>query len=386
MSDPRRTIVTVIALGACAQVAFMGIRTALVLHAIALGASTATVGLLQAAFLLPTALFSIHIGRMIDRVGPTKPMFVSLVVLTLLPLLPSSLPLLPVLFVAAALCGTAASVAYAAQVSVIGELTNRESRLGYMSLSAVFYSGGSFVGPLLAGVMIDSVGHRLAYLAMLATPLIATIVLFAGVRGIPGPRAPHAAVATRGALDLLRDPNLRAVYVLSSVLTVAWESFGLIVPVYGSQMGFSATTIGLLLSTMALAMLGVRLIAPVLARYVSPWRLMIVALLLASSAYTVFPLAESVAVLFMLSLTIGFAVGLTQPMTLSMLYELAPPGRGSEAIGLRQLFGSTGQVAIPVVFGALGSAFGMPPVFWTIAVSGFACSFYARGRQPRRAE
>jgi MFS family permease len=158
------------------------------------------------------------------------------------------------------------------------------------------------------------------------------------------------------------------------------------VPVYGSQMGFSATTIGLLLSTMALAMLGVRLIAPVLARYVSPWRLMIAALLLASSAYTVFPLAESVPLLFMLSLTIGFAVGLTQPMTLSMLYELAPPGRGSEAIGLRQLFGSTGQVAIPIVFGGLGSAFGMPPVFWTIAASGFACSLYARRKQPRRAE
>lgn len=387
--DPRadrRTIIVVIGLGACAQVAFMGLRMEYVLQAISQGASTAMAGVLQAVFTLLPALFSIRMGRMIDRVGPSRPMFYGIACVVLFTVLPVAFPTLPMLFIAGCALGAAAALVYQAQICAIGELSDRDSRLGYMSLSAAFYSVASFVGPMLAGVMIDSVGHRLAPLAILPWPLLAAVVMIVGVKGMPGPRPLHEGAVKRNALDLLRDPGLRSVYILSSVLTVVWESYYLIVPLYGTEQGFSATIIGLMVSTMSFAMMAVRLLAPMLARYLTPWNMMVFALAFASAAYVAFPLTGSVALLLILSVIVGLAVGITQPMTMAMLYEHAPTDRTGEAVGLRQTFASSGAVAIPILFGALGSAFGMLPVFWVIAAVGFGGGVYGAKHRPRSRE
>lgn len=385
MTDARRTILLAIAFGASAQVAFMGMRMAIVLHAISLGAGTGTAGLLQAIFTILGALFSIRMGRVIDRVGPARPLLYGLLAVVVFSALPVALPTLPVLFVAGLGLGAAASFVYQAQICAIGELSDRQSRLGYMSLSAVVYSLASFIGPMLAGVMIDGIGHRLAPLAIVPWPLLGLVAMaVVGMKRMPGPppQAPNA--GERRALDLLREPRLRAVYILSSALTIVWESYYLVAPLYGTERGFSATTIGILMSTMSIAMLAVRLVAPVLARRITPWNLMVIALGLASTAYLVFPLTGVVPLLMILSAVIGVAVGVTQPMTMAMLYELAPKDRTGEAVGLRQTFASSGAVAIPVVFGALGSAAGMLPVFWVIAAIGYAGAVYGRRYRPRR--
>jgi hypothetical protein len=65
-------------------------------------------------------------------------------------------------------------------------------------------------------------------------------------------------------------------------------------------------------------------------------------------------------------------------MIMSLLYEKAPPGRAGEAVGVRTLLINFSQTGIPLMFGALGAALGMQPVFWTVAAALIGGGLYAR--------
>jgi hypothetical protein len=50
-----------------------------------------------------------------------------------------------------------------------------------------------------------------------------------------------------------------------------------------------------------------------------------------------------------------------------LTYDHAPKGRSGEALGMRVTVNKVTQIAVPLLFGGLGSAFGVPPVFWANA-------------------
>src|SRR5206468_5383739 len=86
-------------------------------------------------------------------------------------------------------------------------------------------------------------------------------------------------------------------------------------------------------------------------------------------ALFIFPLVTTAPVLIALAFFLGAGLGGTQPMIMSLLYSRAPAGRGAEAIGVRTLLINISQSIIPLMFGALGAALGMTPVFWTMAIA-----------------
>ena len=90
-------IISFVALNALGHLAFVGARLTTVLFALELGASEAVVGVLMSLFALLPMLLSIGAGRLIDRIGPKRPLSVSLAVLALSAALPFALPRLETL-------------------------------------------------------------------------------------------------------------------------------------------------------------------------------------------------------------------------------------------------------------------------------------------------
>jgi MFS family permease len=64
---------------------------------------------------------------------------------------------------------------------------------------------------------------------------------------------------------------------------------------------------------------------------------------------------------------LGLGLGSAQPLTIMLTYEHAPKGRSGEALGMRISVNKVTQIAVPLIFGGIGSAFGVPPVFWANA-------------------
>ena len=358
--------------------AFVGSRVTLTLYAISLHASALDVGLLMALYgLLPMAL-SVAVGRLIDRVGVLKPMIVSSFLLALCLALPFFWPAMVTLYITSALSGLI-FVFYMIGVQnatgVIGQPSELTANFNKLSLC---FSTSGFIGPMLAGFAIDSLGHRTTFmlLALLALPA-AAVLLLSKVK-LPGPAPRERGGRKTRLVELLRDRRLQRVFIASGLLSIAWDAFAFAIPLYGSRLGLSASVIGLILGAFAAATFSIRIFLPALSRRYKPWRLILISMLCSCLCYALFPLSSSVASLLPLAFALGLGLGMSQPMVLSLIHTAAPEGRAGEAVGVRATLVTFSQTSMPLMFGALGATLGMTPVFLSMSLLLASGAWYVR--------
>ena len=176
-------------------------------------------------------------------------------------------------------------------------------------------------------------------------------------------------------------------FALNVLFALAWDLHTIFVPVYGASVGLSASQVGMVLSSFALATFTVRLAMPLLARRFDEFEVLTAALVVAAAAYCGFPFTSGAATMMALSFALGLGLGSGQPMVMSLLYTHSPPGRMGEAAGVRMSVVQSMAVAVPLVFGALGATVGLAPVFWSVGACLAAGSWLAGRRRadaPRR--
>jgi len=188
----------------------------------------------------------------------------------------------------------------------------------------------------------------------------------------------------KGVLDLLRLPRLRAVLVVSALISAGWDLFTFLVPLHGTNSGLSATAIGLVAGAFGVGSAAVRVALPWIARRVAEWKLLGSALVLAGLGYFAFPFCVTVGTMLPLALALGMVLGCGQPIVMSLLHVTAPPERTGEAVGLRAAITSLGQTMLPLAFGAFGTATGMLPLFWAAAAVLGIGGGMAASRRPGR--
>lgn len=361
------TLALAIVLTVLTHVAFVGSRMTIALYGIKLGATPFTVGMLMALYAFLPMLLAVYAGRQTDRIGARRPMLYSSLGLVASVALPALWPSLAALHLAAMAIGTSFLFYHVALNNVIGQLGTPADRTVNFSWLALGFSISGFCGPLLAGFAIDGAGHRTAFLVLAAFPALATLLLYLRRRGVAGPvHAPHAG-GERHVKDLLREPQLRSAFVASAVLAMGWDLYTFVMPVYGSALGLSASTIGIIMGSFAAATFTVRLAMPAFSRRLKEWPMVIAAMSVAGLSYALFPLAESVALLMALSFLLGIGLGSAQPFIMTLLYAASPPGRQGEVIGVRTTMLNGSHTFLPLAMGALGTALGMGPVFWSMA-------------------
>jgi predicted MFS family arabinose efflux permease len=235
---------------------------------------------------------------------------------------------------------------------------------------------------MIAGFGIDAFGHVATFAALAAFPLVPIAVLALNKLHLPRPHA-HAPPPEpgRSVIDLLRHRELRHVFVASALLAAAWDMFTFAIPIYGSRIGLSASSIGLVLGSFSAATFVIRGLLPAISRRLTAWPLLTVSLATAAAAFLLFPLLERATFLMAVAFLLGLGLGMSQPMVMSLLHNAVPPGRVGEAIGVRMSLVNMSQITMPLLFGALGTVLGMVPVFWATALLLSAGSLYARGRR-----
>lgn len=375
-------LVVVIVLTVLAHTGFVGSRMVVSLYALNQQASPFTVGVLLSLYALLPMLLAVAAGRLIDRVGVARPMAWSSIALVAGIALPYAWPSLHALFVAATVIGVAFMVYHVALNHTVGAMGEAADRAVNFSWFALGFSVGGFSGPLLSGFAIDALGHRAAFLLLAIFPAAGLCVLYLKRHALPGGHALHAETAQRRVVDLLREPRLRAAFVASGLLATGWDLYTFVVPIYGSSVGLSASTIGIVMGSFAAATFAVRLVMPVLARRVREWTVVALALAISGTAYSMFPLFTQVPMLMALSFLLGIGLGCAQPMIMSLLYAASPAGRQGEVVGVRTTMMNASHTFMPLAFGAL-AALGMGPLFWSVALLLVSGSAFVHSRQGR---
>ena len=337
------------------------------LYAIHLQATPLEVGAVMAQFGLLPMLFSVSAGRLIDNVGPRTPMLTGGVMISLGALTPFLFPSLTALYVSSALAGTGFMLFGISVQNIVGFIGRPEDRNSNFSVLALSFSASAFFGPLASGLAIDAFGHRYWFLVLALLPLVTIAAIASNLLGLPQARA-HAPRATpKRLIDLLRERNVRFVFIVTALHATAWEMFQFITPIYGTQIGLSASAIGMVIASFAMATFTIRMALAVFARNVPAILLLRAAIFLAAATFALFPLVVNVVLLAALAFSLGVALGSGQPLLMALLHDTVPEGRTGEAVGLRSSIINTGQVAMPIFFGALGTVFGLAPAYWAVA-------------------
>lgn len=360
------------------HIAFAGARVTISLFALHLGATALVVGVVMSMIAAVPMLFAVRCGRYIDRIGVRGPMYFGTALLVIALLTAFALPRLETLFVSAALAGSGFYVCHIAVSQASGLIGTPEERVRNFSMLALAFSTGSFVGPMVAGVAIDSIGHRFTFVALVTPLVVMTVLLLAQPIRVPRHTAALKATEERHLADLLRVPAMRRVFVVSGMLSMAWDLFNFVMPIHGSNLHLSASTVGAILGVFGAAVFVVRLALPLFFRRVSEWKLLVGAMLLSGAALALVPLVSDVVLLIVLAFVLGIGLGGAQPMIMSLIYDTAPPGRAGEAVGVRTLLINFSQTGMPLMFGAVGAALGMTPVFLTMAAALIGGGLYAR--------
>jgi MFS family permease len=324
-------------------------------------------------------LFSVTAGRLIDRAGPRRPLLAAFAGLAVGSALPFFFPRIEVLFFSSTLLGLSFMFIHIGMNSVFGAHGGPERRPMNFAWLALGFSISGSAGPLVAGFSIEGFGHAGAFLVLAAFPALAGVLLALRKRPLPRPER-HPGVGQHRLLDLFRVAGLRNAFLVSGILAMGWDLYSFLMPLYGANNGLAPTAIGVVMATFAVATFVVRLAMRVLIRRVRQWVIIIASMTIAGTSYALFPFGSSTTFLMALSFVLGLGLGCAQPVIMSLLYEAAPPGRQSEAVGVRTTMINASQTLIPLTSGALAGAFGMGPVFGMLALFLLGGAWYARNR------
>ena len=371
--------------------AMTGMRLATPLLALQQGYSAMAVGVLLALFSLTQVFMAIPAGRFTDRHGLRKPIQMSVVIAMVGALSAVFFPVFPVLCFAALTTGAAAGFTVIALQRHVGRMSKDVNQLKEtFSWLAIGPSVSNFIGPFFAGLLIDYAGavpadaggFRAAFIMLAIMPLVAWYCIRM-VKEQPMELA-HPEQANSSVWDLLKDPLMRRLLLVNWLLSSCWDVHTFVVPVLGHERGFSASVVGTILGSFAVASALIRVILPWIARRLQEYRLLTGAMILAAVIFSIYPFFELPFAMGVCSVCLGLVLGVVQPMIMSTLHQITPAHRQGEALGLRIMAVNASSVVMPLIFGAAGAVAGVSAVFWVVGAGVGSASPLAWRLRPRK--
>lgn len=364
-----RLILAQISIHAC----MTGMRMATPLLALREGYSPAAVGVLLALFALTQVFLSLPAGRYADRHGLKRPLAISVVAASLGAGLAVIFPVYPVLCLAALLSGGASGAAIIALQRHVGrEAHDKVTLRKVFSWLAIGPAVSNFLGPFMAGLLIDyaggeaasTTGFRAAFLLMALLPLSAWL----WVRTVPEHASEPSPTSPRSgtAWDMLQHQGFRRLLLMNWALSSCWDVHTFVVPILGHERGLSASVIGTILGAFAIAAAAIRVLIPLLSEHLSEWKVVLGAMVCACVLFMAYPFMPGAWSMMGCSIVLGLVLGSVQPMVMSMIHQITPAHRQGEALGLRMMAINGSSVVMPVLFGSIGTVVGVSALFWAV--------------------
>ena len=174
--------------------------------------------------------------------------------------------------------------------------------------------------------------------------------------------------------DLLHEPMMRRLLLVNWLLASCWDVHTFVVPVLGHERGLSASVVGTILGSFAVASALTRVFLPWIAKRLQEYRLLTGAMIGTGLIFAIYPLVDSALAMGICSVCLGVVLGVVQPMVMSTLHQITPEHRQGEAFGLRIMTINASSVLMPLMFGAAGAVLGVSLIFWVmgLAVAGGA--------------
>ena len=343
------------------------VRPMMSYQSVNLGADAALVGLIGATFALAPLLFAIQIGRWVDRGLAGAATFLGSVVALLVAVGLVFADQLWQIALLLPLLGIGHLLAMVGGQTLIAQFSQDAKYEKNFGLLTFYASLGQAAGPFIGGFLAQSEGSQ----AVVAPAIWFAAGLFLTAAAVTLsirnrlPFVPRRK-GDRALRNVMKVPGYKPAIFVAGATTAVVDVILIYLPLLGTAVGLTVAEVG--------ALLAVRAIASMLVRYVLGslgTRYGVKAILVAGSAVTVLgvfaiTMVSSFIGLAILLFVTGIAMGIGQPATMAWVSRISSPENRGLAISVRLTANRLGQVAIPVVAGALAT-FGLASIFYMLS-------------------
>jgi MFS family permease len=346
----------------CVSLTLNMTRPIAVLFAADLGASAFQIGTLVATFSLFPIALALHAGKAADFFGDRFPVLFGTLGMGVGMLLPYLWPTMWALYASQFLVGVAHLFAVVALQNVVGKRAPDDRREHHFGMFSTAVSLANVAGPVTGGFLAEHFSFTTAYLGAVVASIFAAAISLLLPADRPTKAEPDPAKPS--SLSLLKSPLIQRALLSSALVLYSRDIFTTYFPLYAQDFGISVLMIGWILSIQGLSMVLVRAFLPRLTARLGRDRILVASICTAGIAFVLVPTTQSVALLAILSAIMGVGLGCGQPLSMVETYNASPKARTGEVLGLRMTANRLSQFAAPLLFGVIGSSFGLLSIFF----------------------
>jgi MFS family permease len=359
-----RDLVPLCAASAAAIIGWSMLTLLLPLLMLRFGVGAGGIGVLVAAAAVVPLFAAVPIGMTVDRWGARRVVVLGLAGTTvaLLPMVAQpSLAWLVVAYVVGSALQNGFIIGAQALIAALGtEGRGREAAYGWWTTAM---AGGQVVGPIVAGVLLDTLGVRAAFVVVAAAFAVAVALMLA-VRSRGRSETLVPPFRWRAAAGLLRDRTVGIAVLTSTAAVWAMTIHATFLPVHLESLAMSAATIGAILSLRSVAAVVIRPVMPRVVAFLGGRERAVVYTLVA----LVLGLAGVVAspspwVVGLWVVLFGAGHGLSQPISMVMVADRVAASERGAAMGVRLMLNRLSQVLAPIALAGVADRGGLPPLF-----------------------
>lgn len=335
-----------------------------------MGAGPTTIGLIVGAFSLIAVFLSIPIGGLVDRLGVKRLLLLGVICNIVNAVILLQTDTVSKLIVAQLIGGIAFLlhvVASQAFISRLPDAARRERGFGWLSFGA---AAGSSVGPILGGILVVRFDYQAAFWVVLALSSGGLILL-----GLQNTRDPDATLTSyslvqdaRQAGAMTKDPKVMMILFFTFGILFAASLRSSFLPLLLRAEGLSEFSVGVLISVFAIMATSIRLAFGKLLAIFDRIKILAVSMLAIVFAVGLIPSMSSAAGFAILISIFGLGFGITQPLSMVMIADLANPAHSGLFMGLRFTALMLASLLSPVILGFIIEAFGLSPAFYAAAL------------------
>lgn len=336
----------------------------LIFEAVSHGVGAAWMGAVMAASSVACAVFTIYAGRLLyNRFGPSPLNRCAALCCAGAGFLATQHEVPAALAVAWMLTGMTLMLAATAGYRGIGGLFDAADRVSRFSRMCLLSNVSEIAMPVAIGALFSQAPDLMPFIVLavsLALSFLSSGVSRSDLRA-------HGLVESTDLLVNIRrlagSGPLLAGVVAGSGVNALFCILDILVPTAGGGMGLTTTQTGTLLSACALAQVAASSILSVRANHRTLLPQLRNALLLGGVALSGAALADGFASFLLVVSVAGFGFGLVRPLSMSTIFQYAPPESVGDIVGMRFMLNNLGRIMMSLFMAAGVGGFMSSTVF-----------------------
>lgn len=350
-------------------VAHQALRPFVALRLDQLGADAARVGLAVSLHALVPFVLAIPLGRLSDRFGLRRLLLASIVVMAASGALYPLASAAEQIAVLEGVNGVGTMGVWICLQSLVTHAGSGETLRRHLALFSLAWGVGLASGPTVGGLLFDYLGFEVLCAAYAAAAVLTLgAVALVPFRGVGAVANEARARFTSQMREILARGPVQGVLLSSFVMLYVQSIRQSFYPLFLEQQGMPVSQIGLLLTVIGLSSVAVRTVTVWVTRQVGARAVLVLSSALSVIGMAATPWLGTWPLLVVGAVLVGVGQGLNAPVTVELMAAYTMTDERGLGMALRAMANRLAGIVQPLLFGALGSAFGLASGFSTSGV------------------